>query len=191
MQYLRQNTATSIMIGPFLDENDGKTPETALTVTSIDCDVYKGVTKTDLSLTASGGNNDCVHVANGFYSLELTTSNTDTLGRVLISANISGALPIWHEFMVVPANVYDSLFGSDYLNVELTAAGVDSILDEVIGDSVHNTNNSFGAMLHAIYCILMQKTTVTSSNETHYKLDDATVLKSFTLNDNGTTVTKQ
>ena len=87
MRYLKQSTATAVLIGPFLDETDGRTPETALTVASIDADLYKfsdthPLTKTDLTLTASGGSNDCQHVANGFYSLELTSGNVDTLGRL-------------------------------------------------------------------------------------------------------------
>src|SRR5690606_35899188 len=111
---LKQSTATVVLIGPFLDADDGVTPETGLTVGSIDVDVYKGVTKSDLTITASGGQNDMVHVANGFYSLELTATDTNTLGRLVVTANIAGALPVWHEFVVLPANVYDSLVaGSD------------------------------------------------------------------------------
>lgn len=123
MRYLKQSTATAILLGPFLDDTDGKTAETSLTVASIDVDLYKAsdthpLTKTDITPAASGSNNDMAHVANGFYSLELTATNTDTVGRCVITANISGALPVWHEFMVLPTQVYDSLIGgSDKLQV--------------------------------------------------------------------------
>lgn len=133
MRYLRQSTATAILIGSFIDDTDGKTPETALTVASIDVDLYKQsdthpLTKTDITPAASGSSNDMAHVANGWYSLELTTSNTDTVGRCVITANISGALPVWHEFMVLPTLIYDSLIGgSDKLQVH-----VDEITNNLI-----------------------------------------------------------
>jgi len=72
-------------------------------------------------------------------------------------------------------------------NVALTAAAIDAILDEVIGDAVHATPNSVGAMLHAVYCRFMQKRTATDTVEKAYKLDDITELKAFTLADDGTT----
>lgn len=116
--FLQQSAALTIIIGPFLDDTDGKTAETGLTVTSIDVDLYKGATKSDLTITASGGNNDMAHVANGYYSLELTTGNTDTAGQLMVTANISGALPVWRTFTVLPAQVFNSLVaGSDALQV--------------------------------------------------------------------------
>lgn len=123
MRPLRRNTATAILFGPMLDDTDGKTPETALTVTSFDADLYKAsdshpLTKSDLTVTASGGSNDCAHVANGYYSLELTAGNVDTAGRLRLSINIAGALPIWEEFVVLPETVYDALYGaSDELHL--------------------------------------------------------------------------
>lgn len=128
MNYLRQSTATAILAGPFLSSSDGFTAQSALTVASIDTDLYKfsnshPLTKTDITLAASGSANDCAHVANGYYSVELTSGNTDTLGRCLLSLNISGALPVWHELTVLSAQVYDSLIGGgDLLQVDLTQA---------------------------------------------------------------------
>lgn len=67
---------------------------------------------------------------------------------------------------------------------------IDDVIDEVIGDAVHATPNSMGAMIHAVYCRLMQKKTVTTTAEVAYKLDDVTPLKNFTLDDDTTTVTR-
>ena len=120
MHELRQSTARTIIIGPFLDDTDGKTPETAVDVTTINCDLYKGSTKSDLSLTASGGDNDCVHVANGYYSLELTTGNSDTLANGKLSFNVSGAMPFWEDLKVVTANYWDSKYSTDKLEVDVT-----------------------------------------------------------------------
>lgn len=136
---LKQSTATTVIVGPFLDDTDGKTAETGLTVASIDVDIYKGITKTDLTITASGGNNDMAHVANGYYSLELTATDTNTLGLFRITFNISGALPFYEDFIIRPAEPYDTLIGgTDNLTVDLSTATIDLIHDEVVeGSTTH------------------------------------------------------
>lgn len=152
MLYLKQSTAVEILVGPFLDDTDGKTPETALTVASIDFDIYKGITKTDITLAASGTANDCVHVANGFYRIELTTTNTDTVGRFIATANIAGALPVWHEFTILPANVYDSVIGgTDLLQVDMTqvngsTAVVSNVEDDYDGTGYAKANSTIGTV---------------------------------------------
>lgn len=133
---LKQSTATTVIVGPFLDDIDGKTPETGLSVASIDVDIYKGITKTDLTITASGGSNDMAHVANGHYSLELTTTDTNTLGSFRVTFNISGALPFYEDFIIRPAEPYDTLIGgTDNLTVDLTTAAIDLIHDDVVEGS--------------------------------------------------------
>ena len=79
---------------------------------------------------------------------------------------------------------------TDKADFALSAASIDAILDEVIGDAVHATPNSVGAMLHAVYCRFMQKRTATDGIEKAYKLDDVTELKAFNLADDGTTSTR-
>ena len=120
--FLRQSTKTSIVLGPFVDETDGKSAETGLSVASIDVDLYKFSDTVPQTVTTSitpndsgsdtGSANDMVHVANGYYSLELSTGNTDTCGPLKITANISGALPVWACYQVVEEAVYAALFAS-------------------------------------------------------------------------------
>ncbi len=119
MQFLRQSTATIVKLGPFLDSIDGVTAETALTIS-----------QADVRLSKNGGNmaqknesSSCTHDENGYYDCNLDVTDTGTPGRLLLSVSESGALPVWHEFMVVPANVYDSLFGSDRLQVDVRELG--------------------------------------------------------------------
>ena len=35
-QWIKQSTASTIKLGPFLDDTDGKTPETGLTISQAD-----------------------------------------------------------------------------------------------------------------------------------------------------------
>src|SRR5690606_35110665 len=44
----------------------------------------------------------------------LNATDTNTLGTLIVAVNESGALSVWCEFQVVPANVYDSLVAGSY-----------------------------------------------------------------------------
>lgn len=131
MRFLRKNTAVRITVGPFLDKTDGVTPEVALTVTNckltatVDADDGSGVTLVlDTNPTASGGNNDMVHITNddaGYYDLELAAANVNYNGRFhLALTDAANHCPVFHEFMILDAVAYDSFVkGSDLLQVDL------------------------------------------------------------------------
>jgi len=149
MRYLRTNTATRITVGPFLDKTDGITPEIALTVTS---ELLTFIVDTagvptlviDAAPTASAGDNDMVHItsdAAGYYDLELTAAQTNYLGRATLSLNdVATHLPVFHEFMIVPAVVYDAMIlGTDLLDVSVTqvnGAAQTATLDTIKAETV-------------------------------------------------------
>lgn len=120
MAWLKQSTAVTVKIGPFVDETDGKTAETGLTLTQGDIQLAKngGTMGQKNSATAAS------HDALGVYSCALNTTDTNTLGVLDLYVHESGALPVFQQYMVVTANVWDSLFGADRLQVhadEITA----------------------------------------------------------------------
>lgn len=112
MIWLKQSTAATIKLGPFVDDTDGKTAETALTIS-----------QADVRLSKNGGDmaqkNDATaatHDELGYYDVPLNATDTGTLGRLRVMVTEPGALAVWDEFIVVPANAYDSLvLGTDYL----------------------------------------------------------------------------
>lgn len=118
--FLKQSTSVTIKLGPFVDSTDGNTAETALTVS-----------QADVRLSKNGGNmaqkneaTSCTHDEIGIYDCPLDATDTNTLGRLQVFVHESGALPVWASFSVLPANVYDSLFSTDKLQVhvdEMTA----------------------------------------------------------------------
>lgn len=129
MRLLKTNTAIRISVGPFVDYETGD-PEIALTVTNTICEMYitpndgSAVTRTAITLTASGGNNDMVHIADdigGYYELELTQSQTNFLGRMrLCFTDADVHMSLWEDFLVVPANVFDAVVtGTDYLDAAI------------------------------------------------------------------------
>jgi len=111
-----------------MDKTDGVTPETALTVTSCKLtlmvdDANVPTLVLDVAPTASGGANDMVHVTGddaGFYDLELAAANVNYLGRAMLAITDAAThCPVFHEFMILPAKVYDSLvLGTDNLEVD-------------------------------------------------------------------------
>lgn len=114
-RWLKQSTAFTFRIGPFVDSTDGVTAETALSIAQADIQISKNggaFAQTSASPTTT-------HDADGWYQCPLTSTDTNTLGPLTVQIVMAGALPVWEHFMVLPANVYDSLVGgSDYLQVD-------------------------------------------------------------------------
>lgn len=106
-RFLKQSTAFTFRAGPFVDSTDGVTAETALTIAQADIQISKAggaFAQTSASPTTT-------HDADGWYQCPLTATDTGTVGALTVQITMAGALPVWHDFMVLPANVYDSLVG--------------------------------------------------------------------------------
>ena len=106
-QLLKQSTAFTFQLGPFVDDTDGKTAEESLTIGDTDCFVSKAggafAAKSDTTdLTGTGD-------ARGYYDCVLNTTDTGTLGTLRVHVHVAGALPVWQDFTVVPAAVFDAM----------------------------------------------------------------------------------
>jgi hypothetical protein len=115
MRFLKQSSSVDLPIGPFLDDTDGKTAETGLTLTQPDIRLKKN----GAAWAQKAAAQTLSHEENGNYEVTLDATDTDTLGQLRLHVIESGALPVWEDFMVLPANVWDSLFGSDRLQVDV------------------------------------------------------------------------
>jgi hypothetical protein len=118
--FIKQSTAVTLAIGPFVDSTDGVTAETALTLSQADV----RLSKNGGAFAQKNESSSSPHMENGYYAVALNTTDTNTLGVLKLAVSESGALPVWVDCMVVPANVWDSLFGADKLQVhvdEMTA----------------------------------------------------------------------
>jgi len=150
MRYLRQNTAVTIVVGLFVDYSDGKTllrDNTEFDPTDIVCELVKGNSSSELTLTKTGGDNNINLTGKGLATLELTAANVDTLGSLRLSFSdaivsefpTETILAFSEDFAVLPANVYDSMFGSDKLQVDIEQvkgsgiAGVNDFKADVSG----------------------------------------------------------
>lgn len=113
--WLKQSTAVDVMLGPFLDETTGKDIEGGLTITQPDI----RLSKNGGAFAQKSAAQTLTHGENGWYPVNLSTTDTGTLGILIVAVHESGALPVWREFLVVPANVFDSFFSTGLLQVDL------------------------------------------------------------------------
>ncbi|MEL7626995.1 MAG: hypothetical protein AAGU15_09070 [Anaerolineaceae bacterium] len=121
MNILKQSTAATIKLGPFVDDTDGKTAETALTIGQADIRLSKNGGDIAQTNNATGATHDEL----GYYNIPLDTTDTGTLGRLRVLVSKAGALPVWQDFVVVTANVYDSMFSTDKLDVAVVEMATD------------------------------------------------------------------
>lgn len=152
----REDTASqTFLIGPFLNEVDGITAETGLTIAN-----------TDIRLSKNGGNMAAknsgggTHDEEGLYQITLDATDTDTAGTLQISLNdVANHVPVWHECMVYATGFYDLLDGTttvmtsrqagNVLETTITTATTQLELDLAAGDSNNDSYNNMCAVFQA------------------------------------------
>ena len=123
--WLKQGTAVNVMMGPFVDSVDGNTVEGALSITQSD----QRLSKNGGAFAQKNAAQTLAHDGFGWYAVALDATDTGTLGQLIVAIHEAGALPVWREFMVVPANVYDSMIAGTAF---LKADAKDSVFDGVV-----------------------------------------------------------
>jgi len=123
MQYLRADTEVKVAIGPFVDVSDGFTPQTDITLGGNEAELLKHDIAVGGTVSLAAATWAAITGVRGWYLLTLTTSHTDTEGQLtVVVQDDSDCLPVFKDFMVVKANVYDTFFkasGTDHLNVNV------------------------------------------------------------------------
>lgn len=198
-QWLRQSTAGTVPLGPFVGTADGYTASTALTIS-----------QGDIRLSKNGGafaqtNNSAgaAHMENGYYAVPFDTTDTNTLGRLRVAVNETGALPVWADFMVVPSQVWDSFFATDKLQVhvdEMTAGiitaaviatdAANEIADAVLSRGVSNVEDSANTTSLAAVILAMLESSISGTTWTIRKTGGGTfVTKTVTVDDTADPIT--
>lgn len=202
--WLKQSVAITLRIGPFLDSVDGNTQETALTIAQADV----VLSKVGGALTAKNDATSCTHDTKGYYSCPLNETDTGTLGLLKLAVHVAGALAVWHTFMVLPAQVWDSLFGTDKLDVavveqanidfgalqktSLNAEVVDAIGIDTIAEMAQGIPPATPTLKQALmylYMALRDETNTTATLIT-IKNDAGVVICKGVLSDDATTFVK-
>lgn len=147
--FLRQSTATVVKIGPFSDSADGNTDKTTLVLTQPDIRLSKGPSGAFAQKADTGA---ATHDSIGYYDCPLAIADADTVGRLVLAVHEAGALPVRHVYIVLPANVYDALAGTDLLNINVAQLSEDDIAADNLeaaydGTGYVGTNNVLGTVL--------------------------------------------
>jgi hypothetical protein len=117
--WAKQSTAATLIVGPILDSTGAEFTTAVIGDLSL--------SKNGGTLTALAAAATLTHVANGQYTLVLTTGNLDTLGRAQITCNKATYQMPAVNLMVVPAMVFDSMIlGTDVLTADVTQIGGDT-----------------------------------------------------------------
>ena len=141
---LKQSTASQeILLGPFLDDDDGVTQKTGLTIANTDIKLFK-TGGTTLGNKNSGG---ATEIATGFYYATLDATDTDTLGPLVIVVQMTDCLCVRHEFNVVSAAYYDWVYGSTKPSVDVDTIKTQAITaDAFAADAIVAATLATGAI---------------------------------------------
>jgi molybdopterin-binding protein len=100
MKGLKQSTVATVIVGPVLDS-------TGAAVTNAVVGDFR-LAKNGTVATLSGAT--VTHDANGYYLIALTTGNTDTTGRLVLTSGNTAHSMASHHWSVLPASVFDALY---------------------------------------------------------------------------------
>lgn len=114
MLYLRQATSVTVNLGPWVG-SDGLAL-TGLTITQSTLMLGKNGS----TFVAKNETTNASHRILGYYSAMFDNTDTGSLGRLLVVSSAANALPVRHEFTILPNSVYDALIeGSSLLQTNL------------------------------------------------------------------------
>jgi len=198
MQFLKESIATTVVVGPFVDDTDGVTAETALAIAQADIRLSKDGAAFAQSDDVSGA----THMENGYYSVPLATTDTGTLGSLTLTISKAGALPVFREFTVLPAAIYDAMVsGVGLLDVNATVTG--QVQAQLTSDGLDNlavtppasgafSTWTFRELLVMLGRRFLGKTTHdrTANKITVFNNDGVTKISEQTATDDGTTETQ-
>ena len=167
MKLLKQSTASTVLVGPVLDANG------AAVTTAVVGDF--GIAKNGTTATLSGAT--VTHVANGYYTVALTTGNTDTVGRlVLYSINTSQSMAA-HHWTVLLASVFDAII----TNATNTTGGLATATAAISAFAGAISTYAGGAVASVTAAV----TVGTNNDKTGYSLTAGTGLGNQTANITG------
>jgi hypothetical protein len=127
MLWAKKDIAVTVIVGPVLDSAGAEYASAVIGDMSI--------SKNGGTLTAMASAATLTYIANGMYTLVTRTTDLDTLGRAQITCNKSTYQMPKQEFMVMPANVFDSMIlGTDVLASALSTTSLDAILSRNVSN---------------------------------------------------------
>ena len=181
MKLLKQSTASTVIVGPVLDANG------AAVTTAVVGDFR--IAKNGTIATLSGAT--VTHDANGYYTVALTTGNTDTVGRLAIYSGNTSHCMATHHWTVLLASVFDAILTNATNNTGglVTATGSVTALAGAIstyaGGDTAGTSTLLTRLPSAISLAAGAVTVGTNNDKSGYSLTATTGLGNQTANITG------
>jgi hypothetical protein len=168
--FLKQSTAVTLKVGPFVDSIDGNTVEAGLTIT-----------QAEVRLSKNGGNiaqkNESTSLTYdevGMYDCPLDTTDTNTLGILSVIINEAGALLVEETYQVLSAAAWAAMHG-------------DAIAEET---AVPAANASLVTKINFMFAKARNKMTQTATTQLLRNDADNATIATSTVSDDGTTFTR-
>jgi hypothetical protein len=147
MGFLRQSTAVDVLIGPFLDDADGDTPDTDAT---LDVELSKLGQALANKSDATTPTHDAAGDVDGYYNCELDATDTNTVGILTLVVHHADDLAVRFDFQVVEEAVYDIWFASGATGkVPLQADAISAA--EIADDAIAAEHIATGAIVAASF----------------------------------------
>jgi hypothetical protein len=147
MLFLKQSTAVNLKIGPFYKVSDVTLPQNTLTMPAS----AVMLSKADGSVAQKSESSSCSYDTAGYYTCSLNTTDTGTLGRLQLSVALSGAVPVYHEYMVITANVWNMYcstgnFAGSVESVNTVTGSVSGSIGSLASGAITSSSFSSGAI---------------------------------------------
>ena len=160
MFYVKQSTAGQELPVLIVDSGDGYTPETEITEPTVKIAKATGA-------FANANDGTWAEDAYGWYTVQLNGTDTNTLGLLKLHVEKTGCRNFDDYGYVLPANVYDSMFSTDKLQVDLTqvaGAAVDTASAQVGANVVSSSKtDSVGTQVGTVDSKVVSAHTVTDT----------------------------
>jgi hypothetical protein len=138
--YLKEDTATTFRLGPFVDKTDGVTYEVGMAAAMNHGTTGVRISKNGGALAARTTATEPVYDAFGYYLVNLDATDVGTVGRLkTIFGDAAVCLPCEADFEILPANVFDALMGTDLLDVStVQIAGTAQTAGDIVAAIITN-----------------------------------------------------
>jgi hypothetical protein len=139
-QILRQSTAVTVRLGPFIDEADGKSVlNSGVSVAVADqAEILKAYGASAVSMDSSH-NLALITGAAGWYDIDLSSTDTNTAGPLdILMQDVAQYLPVFAKFQVMDATTFDTLYADN--PTILTALDIGQLYESTIDTTNSQTN---------------------------------------------------
>ena len=156
------------------------------------------------SVAGDDATNTLAHITGdgaGYYSYKLTAANVNRLGRLTVCAIGAAHAPVFREFIIQPANIYDSeVLGTDKQQVDaveissataaadnLETAYASTLAEE---SAVPAANAPVWTKLNFMFAKARNKITQTATTQVVRNDADSAAIATSTVADDGSTYTR-